>query len=53
MIEAHEEDARRLWHIEQELVAAAAQHGVSPLRLAAMVIARLEQRMPQMRDTSR
>lgn len=48
-----ENEQHRLWQIEKELTAAALQHGVSPLRLAAMVIARLEQRMPQMRDTSR
>lgn len=46
-----EDEQHRLCEIETELTAAAKQHGVSPLRLAAMVIARLETRMPQLRQT--
>lgn len=49
MTEDQEEEARRLYHIELELTTAAKAHGVSPLRLAAMVIAKLETRMPQLR----
>lgn len=49
MIDEYEQ--RRLWEIERELLAEAAKAGERPSRLAAMIIARLEKRVAQMRST--